>query len=325
MRHRSPAAIAVVALLSLPLLLSGAPAGATTTTPAGTAAQVKAAVTKSITISSIPSDLTPALSLFSSSKAAGQTDGGSLMHKCDPHQNPAQLYHPVACFGGNLHSSKTIVLLGDSNAGNWSPALAIGLARSPYRLAVFWYPGCGPAAIHYTHVTDHNYPTQCNRWHANLPGAIRALHPVAIVTVAAAWRENTGTGGAQWVAGMKKMFEQATLGSPSTVRIVLGTSPSFRWKVPACLMANADPQNCGEADTAGSSYGGYLAQDELIAQTSDATLIPTYPWLCYDGTCSPVVSHFLVYVDSDHISTAYSQFLSKVVTRAVVKVVLAAS
>lgn len=316
-----PKSAALAGVLSLTLLFAQAPAGATGAV--GTSAQVKAAVEQSITISSIPSDLTPALSLFSAPNAAERTDGGGLMHACDPYEIHAQLTHPIPCFGGNLHSPKTIVLLGDSNAGNWSPALAAGLASSPYRLAVFWYPGCGPSDIHYTHKTDHNFPTQCNLWHKNVPRAIRALHPVAIVAVAAAWRADTGSGGTQWIAGMKKMFEEATLGSPSTVRILLGTSPSFPWHVPACLMANPDPQTCGEPDTPGSGYGAYLAQDELIANASDATLIPVAPWLCYDGSCSPVVSHFLVYVDADHISTAYSQFLSKVVTRAVVRVVAA--
>jgi hypothetical protein len=311
-------AVAVLAIGSL--LIGVSTVGAAT--KSGDPAQVAAAVERSITIQSIPSNLTPSLSLFSTPSAAANNDGGGLMHACDPYRHAAQLKHPVACFGGNLKASKTVVLVGDSNAGNWAPALAIGLAATKYRLAVFWYPGCGPSDMDYTHQhrVGGTTPAHCNEWHQNLPGVIRSLHPVAVIAVAAAWRSDTGTAGAEWVAGMKKLYERATLGSPSTLRILLGTSPSFSEHVPTCLMANTDPQACAVPDTPGSIYGGYLAQDQLIATTANATLIPVDPWLCYDGSCSPIIGKYLVYVDSDHMSTVYSQYASQVVTDAVVAV-----
>lgn len=305
------------------LLVGAAVASASTTV--GTRDQVASAVKASVAIHSIPADLTPSLAQVSAADASWGLQGLSLLGACNPYQSYALRVAPVPCNFGDVTSSKVIVLIGDSNAGNWVPALALGLSRSGYRLAVFPYPGCGPADIHYTHLHQANgtTPQDCNLWHKHLPRAIRALHPMAVIAVAAAWRASTGTAGAQWVAGMKKMFEEATLHSPTTLRILLGTSPAFREHVPACLTANPDPQTCAQSDAPNSTYGRVLAQDELIAKTSHATLIPVEPWLCYDGSCSPVIGKDLVYVDDDHISTAYSLFTSRVVTEALEKVLKA--
>ena len=62
--------------------------------------------------------------------------GPSTYGSCDPYNSEALALAPKACFFGNLHGSKTIVLVGDSNVGNWVPALSIGLAKTAYRLAV---------------------------------------------------------------------------------------------------------------------------------------------------------------------------------------------
>ena len=68
-------------------------------------------------------------------------------------------------------------------------------------------------------------------------------------------------------------------------------------------------------------YSKFLTRDLQIARAAAAKSIPVYPWLCYGGLCSPIVNKYLVYVDIDHISIAYSGFLSQVVTNAVVRIV----
>jgi hypothetical protein len=311
---------AITILIAVPLLLGVSAGGAST--KSGTPAQVAAAVAASTSITSIPKNLTPSLSLFSNPLAAEENGGMHSLTACDPYEHAGLVYHPVPCFFGDLKSKKTFVLVGDSNVGQWAPALAMGLATSKYRMADFPYPGCSTPDIVYTtqHQLNGTTPAHCNAWHKAVLKAIRALHPFAVILVSAPFGSTSGATESQWVAGMQKMFAQATLGAPKTLRILFGTSPGFPGPVPTCLVSNSNPQTCAVANTPSSIYGGYLSRDQLIATAASATLIPVEPWLCNGTSCSPIISKYLVYVDSDHISIAFSQFASQVVTNAVVKV-----
>jgi hypothetical protein len=84
------------------------------------------------------------------------------------------------------------------------------------------------------------------------------------------------------------------------------------------MTIHADPQDCSLTYTPGSGYyGSALTRDKVVASVSDATLIKTTNFLCHKDTCSPVIGNILVYSDIDHITIAYSSFISKGITSAV--------
>ena len=305
--------LAILSLLSFPSAASGSPSPA----PA-TGAQVLAAVTASISRDSLPPNLTPPLVSFINPKKGYLLSGPSFFDVCDPFNNNALIVHPVPCLFGDLHSKKTIVLVGDSTVGNWAPALARGLIGTEYRLAVFGFAGCPTPDIVFTAATNSQFQ-ECNEWHHAVSGAIRALRPVAVLAVSGPY--NIGAmPPAQWAAGFGKLFAEATAGLPSVKRIILGTSPIFPVPVPACLAAHNDPQTCAIHFALGNGYyGEYLARDVANAAAAHAKLITTYQWFCSAGTCSPVILKYLAYADIDHLTLAYSEYLSRVATGAVLK------
>lgn len=313
-----PKGIAVVTLVASALLV-GASVGATT--KSGTPTQVAAAVKASVSITSIPSGLTPSLSEFSNPVAAETYGGMHTLHACNPYAYSKLVSHPIPCFGGNLKGKETLAFVGDSNVGNWAAGLMAGLATSKYRIAAFPYPGCSTPDMTYTsqHQLDGTTPAECNTWHKAVLKVIKGLHPYAIIAVSAPFGSTSGANETTWIAGMKKLFVQATLGAPSTKRILIGTSPAHPTAVPTCLVGNSNPQSCAVPDTPGSAYGDFLARDALIAKAADATLVSVDPFLCYGGSCSPIISKYLVYVDIDHISIAYSQYAAQVISDAVLK------
>jgi hypothetical protein len=136
--------------------------------------------------------------------------------------------------------------------GNWVPALSIGLAKTKYRLAVFAFSGCGLANIRYTSTWGSLYQ-RCRQWHAHVPAAIRALHPVAVL--AAAGDAGSGYSTSVWVNGVKSVFVNSTRGSPSTRGILMGASPFFYESPVTCLTAHPDPQECTLTFTPDSDYG----------------------------------------------------------------------
>ena len=208
--------------ITISILISGSAAYASFTDPVGTTTQVTAAVKSSITTKRVSAAVAATLKQFSNSSSYDLT-GPSTYGACDPYDSEALALSPKPCFFGNLHGSKTIALVGDSNVGNWVPALSIGLAATQYRLAAV-----------------------------------------------------------------------------------------------TCLTVHPDPQDCSLTYAPGSGYyGAALTRDKLIASLSKATLINTNKFLCYKDACSPVIGNILVYSDIDHITIAYSSFISKGITSAV--------
>jgi hypothetical protein len=216
-----------------------------------------------------------------------------------------------------LSSTKTIAIVGDSNVGNWVPALNVGLKAAGYRLAAFSYAGCPTADVTYKGLPD-SQTSECNLWHKTVPSVVKALHPIAVL-VASGENFTTGMTNSNWIAGFVKLFKLTT--SPSTVRILMGTSPFTTVAPPSCLAAHSNPQDCALHYATGSQYPVYLTRDPFIAQASHATLIPTYPWLCVKKVCPPVISNYLAMADTDHLTTAYSNYIAPLVTEAVLNVI----
>jgi hypothetical protein len=280
----------------------------------GTSSQVTEAIKASASLRTTPAGVTATLKEFTNPSSFDLT-GPSTFAACDPYKSQALALSPKPCFFGNLNGTKTIVLVGDSNVGNWVPALNLGLAATPYRLAVFGFSSCGLSNLPYTASWGSLYE-RCRQWHANVPAAIRALHPVAVLASEGANGLNYPK--TTWVNGVKNVFVEATLGSTTTKRILMGTSPYLSQSAVTCLSVHTDPQDCSLHYTSSSwYYGSFLSRDEQIASASHAKLINTSKFLCYRFACSPIIGDILVYSDGDHVTVAYSSFISRVVTSAV--------
>jgi len=276
---------------------------------------VQSAVQSSLAATSVPRTLTPSLSSLSTLTGLETSIGDFEGKACNPNDVPAQVSAPVPCLFGNPNAAKTIVLFGDSNAGNWIPAFATGLATSQYKLAVFMFEGCPTADLNYTssQLTTAAIATNCVTWHAAVERDIASMKPTAIVAVqslAMSWKISIPT----WVGGMTKFFTNATAGTPSIKRIIMGTSPFFHTAVPACLARARTPLQC--AATTPMYQTTLTSRDPAVAAAVHASLIPTNTWFCKGSLCAPVVAGNVVVGDLDHTTIAESTYLSHVATTA---------
>lgn len=290
---------------------------------ADTNAQVFGAVhvSKSATV---PKVLNPPLSSFQTPVNSYRQTGVSLGDACTPNltTHASLIKSPQACTFGNPTASKTIVLYGDSNVGNWLPALSIGLATSSYKLSVFLYAGCPSADLHYTvaNLAPAALATACNTWHAAVERSILAIKPVAILTSSS--YELSKISPADWAAGMKRFYTNATGGSRTAKRIILGTTPFFAIPVPTCLARAKLLSQCSLGTS--SSYGTILkVRDPAAAAAIGGKVLATSQWFCDATNCPPVVAGNIVAADHDHLTIAASTYLSGVATRAVLAAVTA--
>ncbi len=259
----------------------------------------------------------------SSNLLASNLNSGNLLvgSSCDP-VNPSIALHPTPCFFGDTKTKRTVVLYGDSIAGSWLPNLAVVAEHLQFRLAVFRYAGCPPPFLPFTLATGGPVPLdsprqgalwqQCANWHERVAGAVRRLSPEAVVIVSGAWNSSGGDFG-RWIGGMKSAFTAMTKGNPRAKRILIGTSPLLPESVPECLsvhLSSIETCDLHYRTNPADYYGEQLVRDQDIASASRATLIPVVSWFCYRLTCPPVIGNSIVYVDRDHTTIQYSQYLT---------------
>lgn len=277
---------------------------------------VEKAVEASVTNAKPPAAYSPSLAEFVPNN---QLAGESTVNNCDAYGKTSQLRTPIPCVEGDVSSPRIIVLVGDSNVGNWAPGLSSGLAKSHYKLDVFSFAGCPTSDINYV-AADYigTTPASCNEWHQNVVRAISALSPVAIVTA------SSGIGSQYnqkaWDKGYETLFAKASGGRSSVHRIVIGTSPYFATPPPTCLARNPTaPLRClmsTKTTTMVGAYSSYASRDAAVAKASDATLISTSSLFCFKKECAAEVAGTVTMVDSDHVTTAYSEELSAPLTNA---------
>ena len=274
-------------------------------------ASLESRILASINLQKVPANLTPSLVDIHTQTPFTLSGGRYVQRICDPYDHPEQAANPQPCIYGNKTATKTVVLWGDSNAGNWMPALDGAFAALGYKLAVFTFPGCPTAFVTATKTgpfADPSNYVSCNTFHANLPAAVKKLNPYAIMGVSgAAFVTKTTAIQNQWIAGMTAAFNAMTAGQPAVRRFIIGTSPILPTDVPKCLALHSSAIQVCSSNTVASGYTQKLARDVAEAAAAKATLIPTSTWFCQNKICPPVMGSTLIYVDVDHTTIEYSK------------------
>ncbi|MGC2168521.1 MAG: SGNH hydrolase domain-containing protein [Acidimicrobiales bacterium] len=302
-------------------LLTSVCLGAVTAASAAPRAQKSISAVESLVASAVkdskaPSTYNPPLTDF---VPGANLSGEGTLKGCDAYGSTKEIDDPLPCVDGNPHGTKVVVLVGDSNVGNWSPGLSLGLAKTQYKLDVFSFAGCPTSDIKYS---SKDYigtsPSSCNNWHQNVITEIKKLSPVAIVTASSGI--GTQYDPTTWENGYNTLFLQGSGGRSSVKRIVIGTSPYFPTPPPTCLSLHpSTPLECllmTSTSTIVGPYSTYAIRDAAVAKASKATLISTSSLFCYDGKCPSEVAGTVTFVDNDHVSTAYADKISGPLTSA---------
>jgi hypothetical protein len=314
---------------------SSSTSSTTTTAPASTAAvsqaAIEQAVTASVTVNKLPTTLTPTLAQIATDSGQYNAQGSSLGAKCDPYGNPALLTKPVPCILGATTSSKVVVVFGDSNAGNWLPALDYAMSKLGYKLDAFIFPGCTSQILPPGVVPTKAPKASCAPYHANLPAAVIAVHPLALIS-AQLGMDGGGANAADWTAygnAWKYTFDLLSGGSKSIKRIIMGTTPNMGGSTnmgqcvavhPTQVISTCSPSYFPTGNYEWN-YQQYLNRDATAASVAGATLVPSFKWFCQYGQpgrnyCPTVIKNYLVYVDQDHVSIAYMDYIAPIVTQA---------
>jgi peptidoglycan/LPS O-acetylase OafA/YrhL len=251
----------------------------------------------------VPANLAPALIEARSDRPLIYDDGchvDSLARK------------PGDCVFGDVDASATVVLLGDSHAAQWFPALDALGREQHWRLVSMTKSGCPPAeATIWVDTLDRAY-SECDEWREAAFKRIAKLRPELVVVSMTYGQTPIVKGktldGARARDVMVKALERTLehLDSIALDVALIGDTPRAPENPPVCLSSNLDDAlSCATArDTAIAT--DYLAEQANVAREAGVTFIDPTPWVCPTDPCPAVIGRYLVYRDTHHLTTAYT-------------------
>ena len=223
-----------------------------------------------------------------------------------------------SCVFGVTNAKRTVVLVGDSHAAQWFPALERIALHERFRLIAWTKSGCplaGDAHI-YLPAIGRDY-SECRAWSAAVISRLRAMprtwlvidartstylpqilapdgDAVTLATAARLW-------GANFAASVAELQRVA-----SHV-VVLRDTPRAPQNIPACI--SWDP-----ARSAGCNFpqtrDGHWDDAEYAAERAAGVALSAYanpvPAVCGGRTCPAVISGQIVYRDDNHLTSAFS-------------------
>ena len=269
-------------------------------------AQVHAAVAASADLKAVPSNLDPALTDAATEHKVLFRDGCM--------RNFFQDGQPE-CAAGDITSTTTVALVGDSTAAMWNPAFQQIATQRHWRLEMLAKAGCPLLDLHIISPTLHREYTECTRWRGQIITRLGTEHPRLIVlSVMRQYGARYGlpSGFTSYDSAWNNSFfrlVQELRGTGAQV-LVLGPAPNPQSYVPICLSSHLDDATaCSPPRSTAVNETGITAESAATAsgggQYADITDL-----FCTTDRCPVIVGNTLVYLDTGHLTFEYSRLLA---------------
>lgn len=222
------------------------------------------------------------------------------------------------CPRGDPGGDRTLVLIGDSHARQWIPALDELARRHGYTSYYLVREGC-PASDVTPWLNNGTGPAvQCEAfqdWAVSQVGELDA----DVVVLASQANPNgyrgedgdhvtdLGTRVRMYGEGMTRQVERL---APLAGRVVLiGDPPDLTFDPARCLSArDASLARCLSPGDATSVRFADALRDG--ARAAGAEFVPTSQWFCADGRCPSVIGKYIARRDLAHVTVSYAKYLT---------------
>jgi peptidoglycan/LPS O-acetylase OafA/YrhL len=253
----------------------------------------------------VPSNVNPTLSALSDDLAPVFTNGCYA----------ASL---VVCAGGDPHGSRTIVLAGDSHAGQWWPAVNLAAKAHGWKLYMVGKDGCPLAEVAITQGATATAWPECSKWQQAATKAIISLKPDLVIydNHAAGYRSKQSLRvdfAKKWSDGV-----DATLAKLRKVSRVLfmGQTPMLKADPGTCLLDNLKNVAACSTPVKVAIPSDIRALDEHLAQVNKAIYFDPSEMLC-SAECPMETSNIIMYRDSVHLDATFSALLANTFSSAI--------
>ncbi len=225
---------------------------------------------------------------------------------------------PTGCRFGSPDGARVVVLVGDSHAAHWFPALQAAAERQGWQLWFWAKSGCAYADVREWLPSYRREYTECSAWRRSAFGRIAALPRVDLVVVGRGISylgqvmDGDGTlldraaAAPVWADGARRSFEQ--LGAPGRRVLLLRDVPRPGFDVPACLSARGTAA-CTFARAGHVNPDAQLwAAEQPVVRSLGLPVADLSPVICPADPCHVVSSGgAAIYRDTHHLTATFAR------------------
>jgi peptidoglycan/LPS O-acetylase OafA/YrhL len=223
------------------------------------------------------------------------------------------------CVYGPPTASTTVVVLGDSHASMWMPAIqAIGDRRG-WRIVGLLKPACSPVMVTVWERDLKRAFRECDAWRQLALARVHDVHPSIVFVTSSRTYDIVDADGnlmksgraGPWQAGLVALLRELKRDSDRVV--LIGEIPRHRSDPVECLAYRGRLEECVplRSQTVSQSY---QALERRAADKAGIDLIEPVDWLCQELSCALVLdqggNHYLVYRSRGHITATAALLLA---------------
>ncbi len=222
------------------------------------------------------------------------------------------------CVFGDRNAKETVVLMGDSHAEHWLPAVdRIGKERG-WKVIAMVKPACPVADVpELVNGRLKRRYTECTTWRRAMLRRIVGLRPMAVILSsydhympARGKLSESGVTPATWRDGLRRTY--SLLSSARINTIVMRDVPQPGFDVPACLSRRAAGapfrmRECEYDRDESVSPRAITAQNEAARGLDRVAFVDMTGRLCARSPCAVALRGAVVYRDDDHLTATFSR------------------
>ena len=306
---------AVTFLQPAPAVVAAAPADTSTQQPA--TAKAEQAVAAAVTAQRFPTFSPPIDSLDTEAWLKRVANQGCMGWDTEPTETSADTLK--SCVSGDGTANKSVVLLGDSYAVAWMPAVAKAYAAKHWTVYVVSKQQCPTISVTVTLIGGGTY-AECNAHRQRTFEMIKKAKPDLVVLADSedtperlASKATGRAADAEISAGLVKTLASVT---PYAGRTVVLTPPPTGKAMQGCVTKVATPADC--VSTVSPAWQHFADDLKSASAQGNAQLVDTHLWFCTaDGRCPGFVGSTPMRVDDVHLTTTAAQSLAPVLVEAI--------
>jgi peptidoglycan/LPS O-acetylase OafA/YrhL len=226
---------------------------------------------------------------------------------------------PVMCEFGNRASARWVVLVGDSRAAQWSPALQLIAAQQGWRLTTITKAGCPFADVTiYKGAKGRALPyTSCRQWNDATAGLLTGpVHPDLVITSAFAPYLVGGKGGLKkgeasrqaMIKGLHRSWK--ALNTAGVPVVGIRETPAMGKDIAECVSEHRTSLNECSTPAKKALRTAHAIQPAALGLAESASIDLTPTMVCPAAVCPVVIGNVLIYRDEHHLTATYSRSLA---------------
>jgi peptidoglycan/LPS O-acetylase OafA/YrhL len=231
----------------------------------------------------------------------------------------AQDSEVTSCLYGDLSSDIEVVIVGDSHAAQWIPALRVVARQQGWMVRTMTKSGCPLADVVIATEDTHLANQSCIQWNQNVVDELIDSRPDLVIATSAFWPTLLGPEGllssAETEIELARGIETSwsVLTQSGIELIALRDGPYPRIDIPECVITHRTSLIACAVDRDKATDGN--TPHTLAANRLGIGIVDLTDHICRNDLCPAVVDNILVWRDRHHLTATFSESLAPALSK----------